>query len=128
MRQLRLTSGFAYQISLNFPEGLWLVIYTVRKIHNVLELEGVIMGIFGGKKQIFDSTTVEHFTNSYQISGKPISCPQCGHNQFDQGSALLNTPGMTFLELDWANRTATILACKQCGRLEWFLRQPEEVR
>ena len=86
------------------------------------------MGIFGGRRHIFDSTKVEHFTNSYRMNGKLIVCPLCGHNQFDQGSALLNTPGMTFFGLDWANRTAAILACKQCGRLEWFLRQPDEVR
>jgi predicted nucleic-acid-binding Zn-ribbon protein len=86
------------------------------------------MGIFGGKKSIFDSTKTEHFTNSYQIEGKPIVCPQCGHNQYDQGVALLNTPGMTFFDLDWANRTATILSCRRCSRIEWFLKQPEEVK
>jgi uncharacterized protein len=86
------------------------------------------MGLFGGRKSLFDSTKVEHFTNSYQIGSKLILCPHCGHNQFDQGTALLNTPGMTFFGLDWANKTATILACRQCGRLQWFLQQPEEMR
>jgi len=86
------------------------------------------MGIFSGRKQIFDSTRIDHFTNTYQMEGKLIVCPQCGHNQFDLGSALLNTPGMTFFGLDWANRTAAILACKQCGRLEWYLRQPQEMK
>ncbi len=86
------------------------------------------MGLFSRKKSLFDSTETVHVSNSYQILGKPIVCTQCGYNQFDQASALLNTPGLTFLGLDWANRTATILACKQCGRIMWFLRQPEEVR
>jgi predicted nucleic-acid-binding Zn-ribbon protein len=85
------------------------------------------MGILGRRKPLFDSTSAVHFTNTYQIQGRSIVCLQCGHDQFDQGSALLNTPGMTFFGLDWANRTATILCCKQCGRIEWFLRQPEEV-
>ena len=85
------------------------------------------MGIFGRKKSLFDPTSTEHFTNTYQIQGKSIVCPHCGHKEFDQATSLLNTPGMTFFGLDWANRSATILSCKQCGRIEWFLRQPEEV-
>lgn len=86
------------------------------------------MGIFGKNKSLFDSTTIEHFTNTYRIQGKSILCSQCGHDQFDLASALLNTPGMTFFGLDWANRTASILACRQCGHVEWFLREPEEIR
>jgi predicted nucleic-acid-binding Zn-ribbon protein len=85
------------------------------------------MNIFGKKKQFFDSTSTRHTSNSYQIQGKPIICPHCGHSQFDQAVALLNTPGMTFFSLDWANKTATVLSCKQCGRIEWFMRQPEEM-
>jgi predicted nucleic-acid-binding Zn-ribbon protein len=90
--------------------------------------KGGIMGIFGTRKRLFDSTTTEHFTHRYQIQGKSVICPQCGHNEFDQGSILLNTPGMTFFGLDWANRTATVLSCRQCGRIEWFMRPPEELR
>lgn len=84
------------------------------------------MGIFGRKKSIFDATSTPHFSNMYRIQGKPIICPHCGHDQFDQAVALLNTPGMTFFDLDWANRTATILSCRHCSRIEWFLHKPEE--
>lgn len=83
------------------------------------------MGLFGGRKRFFDSTSTAPVSDSYRIGGKAIVCPQCGHNQFDLTLALLNTPGMTFFNLDWANRTATLLSCKQCGRIEWYLRQPE---
>ena len=41
--------------------------------------------------------------------------------EFDERSAQLNTMGLTFLDLDWANRSATVLVCKVCGHLEWFL-------
>jgi predicted nucleic-acid-binding Zn-ribbon protein len=91
-------------------------------------LKGIPMGLFGKKRSIFDSTKAEHFTDTYQIQGKYVICSQCGQNKFDQASCLLNTPGMTFFGLDWANRSATILSCKHCGRIEWFLREPEEVR
>ncbi len=85
------------------------------------------MAIFG-KRHIFDSTAIAHYTDTYRIQGKDIVCPVCGHTKFDKGSALLNTPGMTFFGLDWANRTATLLSCRKCGRLEWYLQSPEEVR
>jgi hypothetical protein len=46
--------------------------------------------------------------------------------RFIEGRVQLNTAGLTFLNLDWANRPAATLACVDCGRLEWFLADPEE--
>ncbi len=86
------------------------------------------MGLFGRNRPIFDSTAEVHFTNTYHLEGKSVTCMHCGGQEFDRGSALLNTPGMTFFGLDWANRTATILSCRRCGRIEWFARAPEEIR
>ncbi|MFH0992223.1 MAG: hypothetical protein V1799_19660 [bacterium] len=64
---------------------------------------------------------------SYVLVGEKILCHHCGHDKFEEGSALLNTAGLTFLNLDWANKSATILVCKQCGRLEWFIERPEKL-
>jgi hypothetical protein len=47
--------------------------------------------------------------------------------ELDHGPAQLNTAGMTLLNLDWANRSATILACERCGRIEWFLQPPDRI-
>ena len=55
------------------------------------------------------------------IHGKPLVCPHCGGTAFDQREAQLNTAGMTFLKLDWMNKSATVFHCQVCGRLEWFL-------
>ena len=63
----------------------------------------------------------------YELEGKRIICPHCGHDQFAKGRAQLNTAGMTFLNLDWANRSATTLVCAECGRIEWFLQEPLEL-
>lgn len=63
----------------------------------------------------------------YEVAGKRVNCPHCGHDHFIEGRAQLNTSGMTFLNLDWANRSAATLACTSCGRIEWFLSDPEEV-
>jgi len=64
--------------------------------------------------------------HNYQLQGKVITCPHCQSEEFDEGSALLNTAGMTFINLDWANRSASILACRRCGQVQWFLQKPEK--
>lgn len=37
---------------------------------------------------------------------------------------MLNTPGMTFMNLDWLNATASILVCVDCHHIEWFAKPP----
>jgi predicted nucleic-acid-binding Zn-ribbon protein len=63
----------------------------------------------------------------YSVVGETVQCPHCGGAQFEKGSAQLNTAGMTFLNLDWANKSATTLACTTCGRIQWFLREPQRL-
>lgn len=66
---------------------------------------------------------------TYEVAGgRTVTCPQCGHQHFDEGHALLNTRGFTFFNLDWANRGATVLTCRQCGRIEWFKDRPKVVQ
>jgi predicted nucleic-acid-binding Zn-ribbon protein len=62
----------------------------------------------------------------FEVAGRPVRCPHCGGERFIEGRAQLNTAGLTFLNLDWANRSAATLACVGCGRVEWFLADPEE--
>lgn len=64
--------------------------------------------------------------DTFEVAGKPVRCPHCGGDRFIEGRAQLNTAGLSFLNLDWANRSAATLACVGCGRLEWFLADPEE--
>jgi len=40
-------------------------------------------------------------------------------------SALLNSSGSTFFQLDWTDPAATILVCAECGRIEWFAQEPD---
>ena len=63
----------------------------------------------------------------YTVAGRPVSCLHCHHDHFVEGRAQLNTAGMTYLNLDWANRSAATLTCTECGRIEWFLADPEEL-
>jgi len=67
----------------------------------------------------------------FEHAGKQIFCAHCGTSQFEKGEAQLNTPGLTLLGLDWANRTATVLACARCSRIDLMkklhVRAPETV-
>lgn len=63
----------------------------------------------------------------FAIAGKTVTCSHCGNDRFEKADAQLNTPGMTFLGLDWANRTATALICDECSHAELFLDEPDEL-
>lgn len=61
----------------------------------------------------------------YSVAGRPVRCPHCGEGKFAPGSALLNTRGRTAFNLDWMDPETTILACAECGRIEWYAHEPE---
>lgn len=64
---------------------------------------------------------------SYEVEGKKVVCPHCGKGEFAEGSAQLNTAGMSFIGLDWANKSAHTLMCSECGRIEWFGQRPDRM-
>ena len=64
--------------------------------------------------------------HQYSAARKKIVCPHCGGSTFAEGSAQLNTAGMSLLNLDWANESATILTCERCGLIQWYLKTPEK--
>ena len=69
----------------------------------------------------------EGVDDGYALAGKRFVCPHCSGDQFAEGRAQLNTAGMTFLGLDWANPSAYTLACRTCGLVSWFLIEPERI-
>ena len=60
----------------------------------------------------------------YSLEGKPVDCPHCQGTQFTAGEAQLNTALATLIDLDWINKSATILTCTSCGQIQWFGVQP----
>ena len=55
------------------------------------------------------------------IEGNKLSCPVCGHNMFYERQTLMNTVGLTIMNLDFANKNADNQICMQCGYVYWFL-------
>ncbi|WP_067143344.1 hypothetical protein [Microtetraspora malaysiensis] len=44
----------------------------------------------------------------------------CDGALFEQHRWKLQTTGMTFMNLDWANRDAACFVCVACRRIHWF--------
>jgi len=59
-------------------------------------------------------------SNEIIIKGKKLKCPVCDHAYFFTRTSLLNTRGLTFFNLDWANKDATNHICESCGYIYWF--------
>lgn len=59
--------------------------------------------------------------------GTVAHCSQCGGEYFDTASALLNTRGMTFIGFDFADRGASLLVCRTCSHVEWFVEEPRGI-
>lgn len=57
-----------------------------------------------------------------EIMGYQLKCPVCRNEKFWTRKTLLNTPGLTFLGLDWANKEAENYICDRCGYILWFFR------
>lgn len=55
------------------------------------------------------------------VDGKWLACLVCGKGEFTDRPVKLNTTGMEFLGLEWANQTATALICNNCGYVHEFL-------
>lgn len=56
-----------------------------------------------------------------QVAAVRMRCDHCRGESFRESSAQLNTAGMTFIGLDWANRSARVFVCSGCGQLKWFV-------
>ncbi len=55
------------------------------------------------------------------VKGNKLTCPVCKHDKFWHRKTQMNTSGLTFLGLDWANKSATNYICDNCGHVMWFL-------
>jgi hypothetical protein len=61
----------------------------------------------------------------YTVAGRPVRCPHCGERKFAPGSAMLNTRTRSLFNVDWADPSASLLVCAECGRIEWFAQEPQ---
>jgi predicted nucleic-acid-binding Zn-ribbon protein len=67
------------------------------------------MGLFKSKQPV-----------TATIADRALVCLVCGHGQFWDQEVKLNTSGMEFLDLGWANQSALGLICASCGYVHEF--------
>jgi hypothetical protein len=58
--------------------------------------------------------------DEFQSGGLNIRCTQCGGTHFRRRKMLMNTRGLTYFNLDWLNKGAMALICKQCKMIQLF--------
>lgn len=56
-----------------------------------------------------------------------LKCPVCGCEEFYDKKTLLNTAGMTYLSLDWADGEATNYICRDCSYIIWFYKDVQSL-
>lgn len=55
------------------------------------------------------------------LGDRRIGCVVCGATRFDHREVLMNTSGLTFFDLDWANKSAAGAICRACGYVHTFM-------
>ena len=78
------------------------------------------------KKRLYETKPSKYSreeATSRDIDGHPIICPVCGHDKFWIRKTLMNTPALTFMGFEWANKQADNYICNRCGFILWFLRE-----
>lgn len=85
-------------------------------------MKNPLVGIGVGLKAAAKSIVTDY--SHYRVGDQRIVCPLCGHDKFDQKSMLVNTTGMTLMNLDWLNSSACVLVCRRCSRMELFAETP----
>jgi len=55
------------------------------------------------------------------VAGRTLRCLICSGTAFARREVKMNTTGMSFMNLDWANRSGVGAVCRTCGYVHTFL-------
>ena len=83
-------------------------------------LRGIGAGLKAAAKSLVTTAT------RFRVGDIALTCPVCGHDEFDRRSMLINTSGMTLMGMDWLNDSACALVCQKCKRIQLFAETPSE--
>lgn len=93
-------------------------------LENEIPMKNTFGSIGAGLKAAAKSLVTP--TTRYRVGDISLICPVCGHGEFDRREMLMNTSGMTFMNMDWLNSSACALVCQKCKRIELFAETPSE--
>lgn len=60
----------------------------------------------------------------YSVLDKLVRCPHCGNEEFLKARDV-QLDRNVLAQVEWFNERVSVLACVECGRLEWFALEPE---
>jgi hypothetical protein len=60
----------------------------------------------------------------FAAAGRVVRCTHCGGEEFSQTKALMNSTALSLADLDWLDRSATVLVCTSCSLIQWFGKAP----
>lgn len=55
-----------------------------------------------------------------QVKGRQLEYQVCGNDHFYKKYIQLNTSFLSFLNLDWLNKSGTCFVCSECTHIIWF--------
>lgn len=58
------------------------------------------------------------------VGDRQVVCLFCQNDRFGERAIKLNTTGLSFFNLEWANRAAYGLICSACGYIQMFMDPP----
>jgi DNA-directed RNA polymerase subunit RPC12/RpoP len=67
-----------------------------------------------------DFSLAKEGATTHEVQGHQLKCPICGFDRFWTRRTLMNTPGLTFLGFEWANKQAENYVCNRCSHILWF--------
>ncbi len=73
-----------------------------------------------GQQQQQQQQAPQHQPQGQHPSAAGMRCVNCQFTDFNQAEFLLNTRGMSMLDLDAFNAGAQCLICRRCGFIHWF--------
>ena len=76
---------------------------------------GLLFGLFS---HIYNKKSAK--AGPQVVRGKTVKCLACQNETFRTKRVLLNTMWLTYLGMDWLNRSARVLICEECGFMHWY--------
>lgn len=87
------------------------------------EVKRYLKGIGAGLKAVAGGMA-ETSVGKFRCGGVDLRCPVCGHEEFRRRSLQLNSAAAGLLNLEWLNKSACVLVCGNCRRMEVFAEAP----
>jgi hypothetical protein len=71
-------------------------------------------------RKVAKKIVVDTSPSQYAAEGKKVVCSHCGSDVFVARRATI-----ALMDFGWSAKSPRILACTKCGKIQWFLKEPQ---